>query len=51
MPLPLKALLVLSLFIQGNKIKLQLGVGIWYPGVRILNKINQADLKNYLAPD
>lgn len=51
MPLPLKALLVLPLFIQGNKIKLQLGVGIWYPGVRILNKINQADLKNYLAPD
>lgn len=50
MPL-LKALLILLLFIQGNKIKLQLGVGIWYPGVSILNKINQADVKNYLVPD
>lgn len=50
MPL-FKALLILPLFMQRNKIKLQLGVGNWYPDVSILNKINQADLKNYLVPD
>lgn len=50
MPL-FKALLILPLFMQRNKIKLQLGVGNWYPDVSISNKINQADLKNYLVPD
>lgn len=32
-------------FYNGEENTAELGAGIWYPDVRILNKINEADLK------